>query len=79
MTTQPNLFQNRNSVQDERINANFIPEGFLARCLERRGFYPKGWVKRYRNEDPDVTPAGKGWGVFGQREVKFIGMHIYLL
>ena len=58
----------RNSVKDEKIGSNFVSESFLSKCVERKGMFQKGWIKRYRTEDPDVTPPGKGWAVFGKKE-----------
>jgi hypothetical protein len=63
------LFVFRATVQDDKIGPSFISEGFLSKCFERKGHFYKGWVKRYRDEDPDSTPAGKGWAVFGRKEV----------
>ena len=59
----------RNSLKDEKIAASFVSEGFLAKCLERKDLYKKGKVREYRHEDPDFTPPGKGWAVFGKKEV----------
>ena len=62
----------RNSAIEEKIDSSFVSESFLSKCVERKGLYAKGWIQRYRIEDPDVTPPGKGWAVFGKKEVKFI-------
>ena len=47
-----------------------MSERFLEKCLERKGHFRKGWVKSFRSSDPDAsTQPGKGWGVFGKKEV----------
>ena len=61
-----------------------MSESFLSKCVERKGYCDKGWVKLYRNEDPDITPPGKGWAVFGKKEVqskinaKFVGISLII-
>ena len=47
----------------------FLSERFLIKCLERKDVFGKDWVKSYRNEDPDASPPGLGWGVFGKKKV----------
>ena len=63
------IFDSRDSKQDEKIAATFISEGFLSKSFERKGLFNKGWVRSFRDVDPDTTPAGKGWAVYGRKEV----------
>ena len=60
----------RNSKQDEKIAEDFLSEKFLERCLERKHGFPKGWVKGYRETDPDSSSnSPRGWAVWGQKQV----------
>ena len=71
-------------MKDDKIGPGYVSESFLSKCVERKGYCDKGWVKLYRNQDPDVTPPGKGWAVFGKKEVqskinaKFVGLSLII-
>lgn len=40
--------------------------------MERKDGLPKGWVKQYRESDPDASAGqAKGWAVFGQKKVLY--------
>jgi len=57
----------RANIQHDEIPETFLSETFLVKSLERKGQWPKGTIKKYRNSDPE---GGKGWGVFGKKEGK---------
>ena len=61
----------RNSKTEEDIPEDYLSEKFLERCLERRDGFQKGWVRQYRDSDPDSSAAKpKGWAVWGQKKVR---------
>ena len=61
----------RNQISAEKIPEEYISEKVLERCLERKGWFCRGWVKGYRKTDPDSTSCTpRGWAVWGQKKVK---------
>ena len=50
-----------------------MSEKYLVRCLERKGWFQSGWVKSYRDADPDsVSDTARGWAVWGRKKVEHI-------
>ena len=64
-------FLKRNSKTGEEIPQDYLSEKFLERCFERSDGFQKGWVRQYRESDPDSSAAKpKGWAVWGQKKVR---------
>ena len=60
----------RNFKSSEKIPEDYLSMKFLERSLERKDVFAKGWVKSFRESDPDSQSVRqRGWAVWGQKEV----------
>ena len=60
----------RNYKSSEKIPVSYLSEKFLERSLERKNVFPKGWVKMFREADPNSVRQSC-WAVWGQKEVGY--------